>query len=215
VFLQATRQNWTGEVFISPERREISGSNPQRQDYKLGPSRGPKFRGYFVSRFSEPFESYGVAHGGHVQKGVEHGEGELLGAYATFASGTKRVEVRTGVSFVSVEQARANLDAEVPDDATFEKTVNGVKQAWLDVLGVVTIEGVNKTDKEHDQRTIFYTGLFHALQYPNDYSEPMPSKKGNTRTFYSGYTDSAHVADDSYYQSWSIWVRSPCFHFIS
>lgn len=205
VFIQATRQNWTGHVNIDPSKREISGSNPQRQDYKLGPQRAPNFRGYFVSRFSEPFESYGTAKGGNVSHGAKSDEGTLLGAYATFATATKRVEVGTGVSFASVDQARENLDLEIPDGTAFENTVEQLKSDWLSMLGRIIVEGVNETSSDHDQRTIFYTGLFHNLQYPNDYSEPT-SKGSETRTFYSGYTDSVHTAQDSYHQSWSIWV---------
>ncbi|KAK4541621.1 hypothetical protein LTR36_007765 [Oleoguttula mirabilis] len=204
VLVQATRQNWTGHVVVDPSRREVSGSNPQRQDYALGPSRAPGFRGYFVSRFSRPFTSYGVAYGGELQLGVRSGNGTHLGAYVTFGSDANRVEVRTAVSFVSVEQARRNLDIEAPDDVSFEQTVESLKQAWLDKLGRVTIEGVSETTAEHDPRTIWYTGLFHALQYPSDFSELVTSD-GVGRTFYSGYTDSVHAANDSYYQSWSIW----------
>lgn len=116
-----------------------------------------------------------------------------------------RVEVRTGVSYVSVEQARKNLDIQIPDDATFESTVENVKQEWLEKLGRITIDGVNDTDPDHDPRTIWYTGLFHALQYPSDFSEPTSKDKDGTRVFYSGYTDQVYRQNDSYYQSWSIW----------
>lgn len=115
------------------------------------------------------------------------------------------VEVRTGVSFVSVEQARRNLDIEAPPSVTFYELVEQLKESWLDKLGRVTIDGVNATDSDHDPRTVFYTGLFHALQYPNDFSEPLDNSTTEARTFYSGYTDSVHTANDSYYQSWSIW----------
>ena len=80
------------------------------------------------------------------------------------------------------------------------------KQAWLEKLGRVTIEGVNQTQPELDQRTTWYTGLFHALQYPSDFSEPLEQVQGGKRTWYEGYTDCVHEAEDSYYQSWSIWV---------
>ncbi|TKA74626.1 hypothetical protein B0A55_05971, partial [Friedmanniomyces simplex] len=204
VFVQATRQNWTGHITIDPTKREVSGSNPQRQDYALGPSRAPGFSGYFVSRFSQPFASYGVTRGSELSNGTASGSGEHLGAYVKFNNNTTRVEVRTAVSFVSIEQARRNLDIEVPDGVTFEQTMEDLKQAWLDKLGRVIIEGVNQTDPEHDPRIIWYTGLFHVLQYPSDFSEPL-SANGSLRTFYSGYTDSVHEANDSYYQSWSIW----------
>lgn len=204
ITIQASRLNWTGHVEIDPARREISGSNSQRQDWALGPDRPNSFRGYFVSRFSESFATYGVTKGGKVTKGSKALSGKDVGAFVTFKSDVKRVEVRTGVSFVSVEQARKNLDIEIPDGVTFEKTVDAVKSAWLDKLGRVKISGANATDADHDPRTIFYTGLFHSLQYPNDYSEPT-SKDGALRRFYSGYTDSVHEEKDSYFQSWSIW----------
>ncbi|KAI1493476.1 glycoside hydrolase family 92 protein [Biscogniauxia mediterranea] len=205
VFIQVSRQNWTGHVEIDPLKREISGSNPQRQDYRLGPDKAPSFRGYFVSRFSEDFASYGVARGRNISQGAERASGGDLGAYVRFPLDATRVEVRTGVSFVSIEQARKNLEIEIPDGTTFEDTVESVKASWLEKLGRVTIEGVGPTDEQHDPRTIWYTGLFHALQYPSDFSEPTSSTPGSPRTFYSGYTDKVHESNDSYYQSWSIW----------
>lgn len=206
VFIQATRQNWTGHVTIDPEQREISGSNPQRQDYALGPYRATSFSGYFVSRFSQAFASYGTTCGGALYDGASNDTGEHLGAYAKFAPGTKRVEVRTGVSFVSIEQARRNLEIEAPASLSFDDAVENLKQAWLEKLGRVTIEGVNQTSPELDQRVTWYTGLFHALQYPSDFSEPMEKVDGGRRTWYEGYTDDVHEDQDSYYQSWSIWV---------
>ncbi|KAI1763329.1 glycoside hydrolase family 92 protein [Hypoxylon sp. FL1150] len=205
VSIQVTRQNWTGQVQIDPERNEVSGSNPQRQDYRLGPDKAASFRGYFVSRFSAPFASYGTALGGDISDETTDASGELLSAYVKFNEDTRRVEVRTAMSFVSVEQARKNLDIESPDGTTFEDTVESAKSAWLEKLGRVTIEGVNSTDEEHDPLTIWYTGLFHALQYPSDFSEPTSSDVNSPRVFYSGYTDSVHESNESYYQSWSIW----------
>lgn len=205
VTIQASRLNWTGSVEVDAERREISGSNTQRQDWALGPDRPDSFRGYFVSRFSEPFFEHGVTKGKDIEKDMAKLEGKDVGAYATFSKSTKRVEVRTGVSFISIEQARRNLDLEIPDGTSFESTVGAVKAAWLEKLDRVTITGTNVTDADHDPRTVFYTGLFHSLQYPSDYSEPTTAVHGGKRRYYSGYTDSVHDEEDSYYQSWSIW----------
>ncbi|KAJ5316439.1 hypothetical protein N7476_006746 [Penicillium atrosanguineum] len=205
VFIEASRRNWMGGVQIDSDRREVYGYNTERQDYLLGPDRAPGFRGFFVSRFSEPFSEVGVTSGKDILEGETARRGNFTGAYVKFHQNTTRVEVRTGVSYVSIEQARKNLDLQIPDTDSFENTVRKVKQAWLDKLGRVTIVGVNETDSDHDPRQIWYTGLFHALQYPNDFSEPTSNEKGAERVFYSGYTDSVHIANDSYYQSWSIW----------
>lgn len=205
VFVQATRQNWTGKVTIDSERREVYGRNPQRQDYALGPLPAANFSGYFVSRFSAPFQSYGIFEADKDRPGRLQRKKDHLGAYIRFSEKHKQIEVRTATSFVSIEQARYNLDSEAPPSISFEQAVRDLKQAWTDELGMITILGVNDTDAEHDPRTIFYTGLFHALQYPQDFSEKAESSSSGLRTFYSGYTDSIHSAHDSYYQSWSIW----------
>lgn len=206
VFLQATRQNWTGSIKIDPESQEVYGSNPQRQDYALGPYRASGFSGYFVSRFSHPFASYGVTHGSRFEENVTTGTGEHLGAWVRFPASCSRVEVRTGVSFVSIEQARRNLDIEAPPSTSFDDAVDTLKEAWLEKIDRVQIKGVKETSPAHDQRTVFYTGLFHALQYPSDFSEPLETVLGGRRTWYEGYTDQVREDEDSYYQSWSIWV---------
>lgn len=201
VFIQVTRRDCTGHVHIDPVKQEVYGYNPERQDYLLGPDKAPSFKGFFVSRFSQSFSSYGVADGSNILDKERERHGNFTGAYVKFGKNTSRVEVRTGVSFVSIEQARKNLDLEIPDGNTFE----GVKSAWLDKLGRVAIEGANDTGPDHDPHTIWYTGLFHALQYPSDFSEPTSHEDNAPRVFYSGYTDSVHTDNDSYYQSWSIW----------
>ncbi|KAJ5085046.1 hypothetical protein N7532_009817 [Penicillium argentinense] len=204
VFVEVSRKNWTGDVHIDADRKEIYGYNTERQDYLLGPDHARSFKGFFVSRFSESFASYGVTNGNNSEAGNQR-HGNFTGAYVKFRKDTTRVEVRTGVSYVSIEQARRNLDIEIPDGSSLEDTVEDVKQSWLEKLGRVEIEGVNQTDADHDPRMIWYTSLFHSLQYPNDFSEPLFADNDSPRVFYSGYTDSFHTSNDSYYQSWSIW----------
>lgn len=67
VVVQATRPHWRGAVYLDPARREISGWNPERMDYKLGPHQAPNFRGFFVAQFDDegacaaPWQSFGTA----------------------------------------------------------------------------------------------------------------------------------------------------------
>ena len=64
------------------------------------------FKGYFVARFSETFQNVGVSNRGMKRSGQVEGRGEILAGYVTFPSGTKTVNVRVGVSFISIDQAR-------------------------------------------------------------------------------------------------------------
>ncbi|KAI5300388.1 hypothetical protein KEM55_007699, partial [Ascosphaera atra] len=146
VFIEASRFNWLGSAHIDPERQEVYGFNTERDDYMLGPDKARGFKAYFVSRFSEPFTSYGVSGHGELIEGKESRTGNYTGAYVRFLNGTARVEVRTAVSFVSYDQAKKNLEIQLPQEKSFKDTVDSVKTAWLEKLSRVTIEGTNKTD---------------------------------------------------------------------
>ena len=73
----------------------------------------------------------------------------------------EQVEVQTGISFVSIENARKNLKAEQPA-FDFEKVRNAARQTWNRQLGVITVEGGNK-----QQLRMFYTALYHTQLHPN------------------------------------------------
>ncbi|MEL5953218.1 hypothetical protein AADR41_00120 [Streptomyces sp. CLV115] len=120
--LQATRSGITGKVHVDPAAREITGYNPDRQDSKLGPFKASNFKGYFVARFDTAFDSHGTATGAKLHEGQNERTAGDLSAYVRFPSGTRTVQVRIATSFISLEQARANLAAEAPDDQSFERT---------------------------------------------------------------------------------------------
>ena len=73
----------------------------------------------------------------------------------------EQIGVKIGVSFVSIENARENLNAEQPGFA-FEETASKAREMWNEDLSRITVEGGTK-----DEKTIFYTGLYHLLIHPN------------------------------------------------
>ncbi len=88
--------------------------------------------------------------------------GDSIGAWMTFD--TKKGEeilVKVGVSYVSIENARLNLDTEMPG-FDFEQTVAEAKKEWENVLSKVKLKGGTG-----DQKTIFYTALYHMQVHPN------------------------------------------------
>ncbi|KAI0766209.1 glycoside hydrolase family 92 protein [Trametes elegans] len=179
-----------GSIRIDADAREISGHNPERQDFIIGPSPAPSFAGYFVARFDVPFASFGVAQNGTISEAATYGEGALLSGFARFARETKKVDVRVGVSFISIEQARKNLEKEIPDGTTLEQTAEKTRAEWIEKLDRVKVEGASQEEKE-----IFYTAIFHTLQYPYEQSED-----GH---YYSGYDDTVHEGES--YTGYSIW----------
>lgn len=195
--VQATRAGFAGEISIDPERGEVSGFNPERQDSHLGPEQAASFRGWFVARFevdgaSVPFASWGTAHGATLDEGALAASGDHLSAFVRFAAGTERVFIRVGTSLISAEQARANLDAEVPDRRAFQEVADELHAAWAHRLDRVRIEGAASVDPPS-----LATALFHALQYPSRVDE------GGRR--YDGYLDEVRPAPRPEYTSFSLW----------
>lgn len=105
---------------------EICGSSAERQDQIIAPvSDAPaseQFQAYFCVRFDQPTrrEEIGIIRNG-TQVSTSEGlvRGPLLSAFAFFnganAQGPTIINARVGTSFISIEQARANIDDEIPD----------------------------------------------------------------------------------------------------
>lgn len=67
------------------------------------------------------------------------------------------IEVKTGLSYTSIENAKNNFTAEATG-LTFEQAKRNAQQIWNAELSKIAVEGTNEPDKIK-----FYTGLFHAL----------------------------------------------------
>lgn len=127
--------------------------------------------------------------------------GDDIGAYWSFdcAEG-EEVEVRMGVSFVSIANARENLDAEQPAGTHLDDVARQARQAWEKALGTVTVEGGTE-----DQRAIFYTALYHLQIHPNilqDVNGQYPAMEGE---------EILHT-DHNRYTVFSLWDTYRCTH---
>ena len=88
--------------------------------------------------------------------------GDDIGTYFSFETEEgEQVEVQMGVSFVSIENARLNLNRE-QEGKNFEQILAEAHAKWNDDLSRITVEG--GTDA---QKTVFYTALYHLLIHPN------------------------------------------------
>jgi predicted alpha-1,2-mannosidase len=136
--------------------KEVTGFHVNR----IGGSDRP-YTIYFVAEFDQPFQNSKTWEGN-----VIHDEATATnrscGAILTFdAAKNPLVQVRVGISYVSLENARANLATENPawDFAAIRKKADA---AWNTDLNRIQVEG--GTD---DQRTTFYTALYHCFMHPN------------------------------------------------
>jgi predicted alpha-1,2-mannosidase len=83
------------------------------------------------------------------------GEGKRVIASS---EGTRTLEFRYGISFISAEQAKSNLRREIPA-WDFERVKASAKVRWNQILGEIVVEG--GTDS---QRRVFYTALYRCFE---------------------------------------------------
>lgn len=88
--------------------------------------------------------------------------GDDIGVWFSFhTEDNESVEVSIGVSFVSIDNARENLEAE-QNGKSFERIRQEARQAWNKDLSRILVEGGTE-----EQRRVFYTALYHFLIHPN------------------------------------------------
>ena len=138
---------------------------------------------YYHAEFSKPLKNVGVwsatlppgpytniiakpefaaaCRAAEILPGCREKEGQHLGFYAEFPTGEgEAILVKAGLSFVSLEGARANLATEIPA-WDFDGVRQQARESWARELNRMSVDGGTE-----DQKTIFYTALYHALIDP-------------------------------------------------
>jgi predicted alpha-1,2-mannosidase len=157
----------------------------------------PNQKVYFVMRFSKSFENFETSFWGNPNWGrlISFGNwqknGSVFGSVHFKTKKDEVVDVRVGISAVSVNNAYQNLNVEIPTWG-FENVVAAAKQKWNDVLSKIEIEATPV------QKEIFYTGIYHAYIQPNNIADvngeyPTPNSKIDK-------SDSG-----KYYSTFSLW----------
>ena len=134
-------------------------------------------RVYFVAEFSQP-----ITH--------QTTEGDTLSVFSFEPTG-QPLMVKVGISSVSIDNARKNLQQESPDWA-FNTVVVDAQKAWNKELGKIDIQTDNASDKR-----IFYTGLYHTMTAPSVFNDVNGEYRGaNGKTYHGDFTP---------YTTFSLW----------
>jgi predicted alpha-1,2-mannosidase len=161
------------EVQIHPGRHEIDGAASSG----LFCGQRPRYHVFVAAVFDRPFEAYGTWEGSRLGPGSTEASAVAApevnpkttaqaGAYATFDTRrNRRVLVHVGVSFVSVEDARANLAAESAKSG-FGAVAAGAERSWDRSLGRIRVSGGPPRLLD-----TFYTALYHAFLAPRTFSD--------------------------------------------
>lgn len=132
---------------------------------------------YFSAVLNAEPSGVGTFVGENIFHGRKEQKGAGAGIYLDFEAPCGLVlEVKVGLSYTSVENARINLKEEA-EGLSFDTCRKDAEEEWEENLGRIKVEGGKESDKIK-----FYTGLFHALLgrgLANDANGAYPKKDGS------------------------------------
>lgn len=208
--------NETGATVRFVNDREIEGSkllgtfcyNPQAVFpiyFVMRIDKAPATRGYWkLQRPMQGVEAEWDVYSGKYKLYTSYSKemsGDDVGAWFTFdTTEGEAIEVSIGVSFVSIENARLNLETEQPVGTTFDQIRAQARKKWNEDLSRILVEGGTE-----EQKGVFYTALYHTMIHPNilqDVNGQYPQMEG----------DKILTTDRNRYTVYSLWDTYRNFH---
>jgi predicted alpha-1,2-mannosidase len=180
-----------GEVRIRPDAREIEGAV---RTFGTFSKRYGGLKVYFVARFNRPFHAFATRTGETESPGQTGATGDDLGVNVSFPpdDSASVVEIKLAISYVSIANARANLEHEA-GKKDFDQVMTAAVAQWEEKLARIQVFG--GSDR---QRTIFRTALYHAFQMPTLFQDVSGEYLGFDRRIH-------RAAGLNYYTDLSLW----------
>ncbi|MEP7231642.1 MAG: GH92 family glycosyl hydrolase [Ginsengibacter sp.] len=120
--------------------------------------KGGRVSMYFWGEISRKPVSVGAFDASGIKQNINSANGKGAGLFLEYNTTDKEViELKVGLSYTSIENAKKNLITEA-GNLTFDQARELAAKTWQRELSKLSVEGNNDDDK-----TKFYTGLFHAL----------------------------------------------------
>ena len=163
---------------------------------------GNTYTVHFAAVFDRPFAATGTFQDSTVTPGGTAIDGPRAGAWVSFDTRQQRqVGMKIAISYVSADNALANLQAEIPSwsaDSVAERT----RAAWHKLLSKAQIGGGTR-----DQQVQFYTALYHSLLHPNVFSDVNGQYPGFDRQVHTAPPGKAQYANFSGWDTYRTLVQ--------
>ncbi|MHC4496671.1 MAG: GH92 family glycosyl hydrolase, partial [Planctomycetota bacterium] len=137
-------------------------SDTEIEGYAHRSSRWNEYTLYFVARLDKPFKSFGGWAGENIYRDIDEisSQDDIdVGAFVNYSTDEDEViKIQTGISLVSVEQARLNLETEMSELGwDFEAVRDDARNIWNELLGKIEVEGGTE-----EQKIKFYTNFYRS-----------------------------------------------------
>lgn len=172
-------------ININPASREVSGQSTGGYFCNARTHARDIRTIYFYAMFDHPFASYATWSDNKLTQGTTNGAGTTSGGFITFDTSSNRtVLCKVGISYVSVANAKANVESENPVTAfslqDFENAAKSAADIWNSWLNKIQVSGGTR-----DELKTFYSIFYHALIAPSVVSD--------VNGQYMGYDGNVHT----------------------
>ncbi|MGQ0542657.1 MAG: GH92 family glycosyl hydrolase, partial [Blastocatellia bacterium] len=161
---------WRDKVLDS-EFQLVRGSDRRIEGYRRSTSWAKNQSVFFVAEFSEDFSAMSAGGNNALPRGQKGTD--MRAAFRFYPKRSNQVLLKVAISYVSIEGARKNLEAELPH-WDFDKVRADAKAAWNKELSKIEVSG--GTD---EQTTNFYSALYHTMIHPNVFNDVDGRYKGH------------------------------------
>jgi len=149
------------------------------------------FKNYFVMEFSKPFTYTATVSDSTIDTSKLEVKTDHAGAIVGFATRRgEQVLVRVASSFISPEQAKANLKE--LGQRSFEEVKQAGRQRWNEVLGRIEVK-----DDNLDNLRTFYSCLYRSVLFPRSFYEIGADGKPVHYSPYNGQVLSGYMFTDT------------------
>lgn len=124
-----------------------------------------KTKVYLFAETDAKPEKTGVLSAGTVAYGETSVEGQDAALVLSYGEHVQQLGVRYGISFISTEQAKKNLEREITS-YDVRAVADIARNDWNDALGKIQVQGGSDDDK-----VVFYTSLYRCYERPVNLSE--------------------------------------------
>lgn len=120
------------------------------------------------------------------------------------------VDLRVGISFISIDQAKLNLQAALGSSADFSSLAARTKEQWCESMNFISITGLDSAT-DPDFTTIFYSAIYRSFMSPTDYTEVNGLYLGVDRQVHNVTADRLAYGDDATTRYASHWFSDLSF----
>jgi predicted alpha-1,2-mannosidase len=197
-----------GHILIDLRHRdEVLGSYMKRvndreiEGYRVSKAWAKEQHVYFVARFSKPFFNSKILDMSKNPRETDPSiQGKAIVGLLDFYPENEPIVITVGISGTSIEGARKNLEAECAH-FDFEKIKAETQAKWQRQLSKIEVEGGSD-----DQKTIFYTALYHTMIVPNIWNDVDGQYRGRDNKIHQASPDPSKGEErHDVYTVFSLW----------